>query len=337
MIYMVNADKHEGRDVWRCSARGVVTVNGSTGFSEVICDKESFAPIKSHWKHSLLGEASAVYGPTSVEIKTVGKPEPRTIEFAPPVFDNEQAGQLFRRLPLEVGYKTNIPIITILGSGRIDLALEVQGKETLEVPAGKFECYKLDLGIVGQTFWISTDKNRYLVRFAAGGLTADLTKIEHRKPGETTAFKGADFSVTLPAGWHAYSPVDPSKKDQTDAVLLDPRAIAHAELVVKPKDTLKEEQRKSPRAWAESAVEELKKRLSGFQVRQMGIEEQTIGNAAAAALVADFLNDGKKQTMYRVAAFGEKSAANLRLTVEADKFDEARKDFDAIVKSLELK
>jgi hypothetical protein len=53
--------------------------------------------------------------------------------------------------------------------------------------------------------------------------------------------------------------------------------------------------------------------------------------------VADFLDDGKKQTMYGVAAFGEKSAANLRLRVVADKFDEARKDFDAIVKSLELK
>jgi hypothetical protein len=337
MICMVEADKHEGKDVWRCSNRGIVTINGGNGYSEVLCEKESFAPIRSHWKHSLLGEASATYTSNTVEIMTVGNKEPRKIEFNPPMFDNEQCIALFRRLPLEVGYKTNLPIVSILGTGQMEIALDVPSKEMLEVPAGKFECYKLVLSPIGQTFWISTDKNRYPVRFSAGGVTTDLAKIEHRKPGETKKVTSEHFSFTLPDRWHAYMPEDPSKKGESEAALLDPTASAIAEVSARAKDTLKVEHQKSPLAWTESYVDVFKKRLADFKVRDKGLQEQQIGDRTVATLVADFTDDGKKKTLYGVAAFGEKSAATVRLTADADKFDVLRKDFDTIVKSLELK
>ena len=41
----------------------------TTSYSEVLCDKETFAPIRSHWMHSIIGEADAVYKEDSVEIK----------------------------------------------------------------------------------------------------------------------------------------------------------------------------------------------------------------------------------------------------------------------------
>jgi hypothetical protein len=66
------------------------------------------------------------------------------------------------------------------------------------------------------------------------------------------------------------------RRNQTAAVLLDPKAISRAEFV-EAQDTLKEEQRKSPKAWTESAIEEFKKRLSDFQVREQGVEETKLG------------------------------------------------------------
>ena len=337
MIYMVDAVEHEGKDVWRCSTRGLVTVNDASSYSSVICDKESFSPIHSLWKHSMIGEAEAEYMTGSVAIDVVGKEEPINIEFAPPVFDNEQAFELFRRLPLAVGYKATIPIITSLGGNKIELPVNVHKTETLSVPAGTFECYKLELSLVGQTFWISTDEHRYVVRFAAGGVTADLAKIDQRKPDETEPIHGDEYSFMLPTGWLVYQPTETSKKQEGVKVfLLDPLAEARAEVEVRPKHTLREEQRESPKAWTESVLDDFKNISTDFKLREPGLTDMEVNGRSATALVADFTKNDKKTTVYGVAVFGEKSAATLRLTAEADKFDELRKDFDKIVESFEV-
>ena len=67
-----------------------------------------------------------------------------------------------------------------------------------------------------------------------------------------------------------------------------------------------------------------------------GSSTRTVGGHPATEIVADFTDDGKKMRMLGVAVIGEKSAATLRFTAEADKFDELRKDFDAIVESFRL-
>src|SRR3989304_2079937 len=125
MIYMVDGAEHDGTEVLRCSTRGLVTVSDANSYSEVFCEPESFQPIKSFWKHSQLGEATAVYGDTSAVITVVGKDKTFTIDFTPPVFDNEQGVELFRRLPLAVGYKTTISIITSLGGNKGQLRVGV--------------------------------------------------------------------------------------------------------------------------------------------------------------------------------------------------------------------
>jgi hypothetical protein len=191
--------------------------------------------------------------------------------------------------------------------------------------------------LLGQTFWISTDEHRYVVRFAAGGVTADLAKIDQRKPGETESVRGVDYSLTLPAGWLAYQPAETSKKQEgAKAYLLDPRADARAQVEVRPKHTLKEEQRESPKAWTESVIDDFKNMTTDFSVREPGLNDVKVDGRPATALVADFTQQGKKMTVYGVAVFGEKSAATLRLTTEADKFDELRPDFDKIVESFEV-
>ena len=199
MIYMVDAAKHDGHDVTRCSTRGMVTINNASSYSWVLCESENFQPLESFWKHSLLGEARAEYGETSVKIDAVGKDKPFTIAFEPPVFDNEECVELFRRLPLAVGYKTTLTVITSLGGSQIKIPISVPATESITVPAGTFECYKLELGLVNQTFWISNDEHRYVVRFAAGGVSADLAKVWQAEPDKGETVVGEGFSLTLPA------------------------------------------------------------------------------------------------------------------------------------------
>ena len=64
------------------------------------------------------------------------------------VYDNEEVVQLMRRLPLAADYKTTLHIFTGLGGGNIiPLEAKVTGQEKVEVPAGTFDCYKVELSM----------------------------------------------------------------------------------------------------------------------------------------------------------------------------------------------
>ena len=60
-----------------------------------------------------------------------------------------------------------MPIVATLMGNLIPLELDVKEKEEITTAVGTFDCWKLELNI-GQTFWISDDANRYLVRFEGG-------------------------------------------------------------------------------------------------------------------------------------------------------------------------
>jgi Flp pilus assembly protein TadD len=60
-------------------------------------------------------------------------------------------------------------VVNTLSSTVAALKLEVIGKETVTVPAGTYDCFKIELSN-GQTVWYSSDPHRYFVKlFAEGG------------------------------------------------------------------------------------------------------------------------------------------------------------------------
>ena len=163
-----------GKKIWRVGRR---MTGGGEMLSSVDVEADTFKPLASYWKHTLLGEASAVFKPGEVEITTASSKEPKTVRPDKGVYDNEEFMHMMRCLPLQIGYKTTIPTITTLGGGAvIPVGLEVTAKEMVEVPAGKFDCFKIPLSI-GQTFWITDDAHRYLVKFEGGGATGSLARV----------------------------------------------------------------------------------------------------------------------------------------------------------------
>ena len=166
-----------GQRIWRCSSHTVLA--GTQSVSHVEVDADTFSPIHSVWKHTLLGEVDAVYYSDHADLKTAGKEEVTKLDFDAPVIDNEEAVEWMRRLPLADGYVINQPVLSSLGSQVVPIKWEVSGPEKVEVPAGTYNCYKIKLSI-GQTFWYSSDTNRYLVKFESGGANAELTGVTHR-------------------------------------------------------------------------------------------------------------------------------------------------------------
>jgi len=332
-VYRVDSERHEGKEAWRCRTRSFVPLNGMQSSSTVLAEKESFAPISSRWMISLLGNVEAVYRPQVVVVKDLLKKTEHEIALDGPVFDNEQAAELFRRLPLAVGYKTTVPIVSTLTS-KIPLGLEVTGKETLEVPAGKFECFKVALNI-GQTFYISTDEHRYAVKFEAGGAIGELTHTYQLEPGKPLKFDGRGFSLTLSEGWFAYAPMPVKKDDPEKAFLLDSDGAATAWIVAKSPKA--EEKGKSIKQRIEAEIGEVKPTLKDFHVRADGVKQRTVADKPAFSVVADYTDGDKKMVMYGANVLGDKLELQFVAMIAADRFEAFLPEFDKLVESLQLK
>ncbi|MEQ8616174.1 MAG: tetratricopeptide repeat protein [Lacipirellulaceae bacterium] len=333
-VFRVAETEREGKTYWKCSAWQTVTINGMSGKSHVLADYATFAPIESRWKHTLLGDSKAKYSEGKVEIDLINKEEPVTLEFDEPVYDNEQAALAFRRLPLKEGYKTTMEISAILTATRIPLGMEVTKVETIKTPMGEFECFKLELDIA-QNFWISNDEHRYIVRFEAGGVVADLTEVRPYKPNQATEVKRPYFSVTLPPDWYAYTPEQPDD-DSPETTLIDPTASLNSRIEAGPLNNVKDDH-DSTEAWLEESIENYRKRTKDFAVSSEGIQSIKVGDREAVSAVFEYSDGSKAKKARRVCLFGETSAVNLRFTSNAEDFDRLQPEIEKILASLRIK
>jgi hypothetical protein len=323
-----------GRKIWRVGAR---LMAGPQSVSSVDADAETFLPLASHWKHSMLGEVTAVYRPGEVEIKRVGSTQPTTTPIEGIVMDNEEAMHAMRRLPLQVGYKTALPIISTLGGGNlISIGLEVLAKETVEVPAGKFDCFKVHLGLVNQDFWFSDDAHRYLVKFEAGPVTAQLVSIAQRKPGESVKFHDDELGIsfTAPADWVIWRARNGQPPKQELIRTLDPGADTDdGGMRLFATDSLSDAAQKSARAWAE---EELAKNKN-VKVRPDSWKNYTIDGRTGVACTIEYTESGKPRVQFLLRVLGPKESELFVLTSAPDKFDALKAQFDTILTSYRTK
>jgi hypothetical protein len=118
-----------------------------------------------------------------------------------PAIDADESVFMIRRLPLAVGYKTTIPVTAGLPIPA-QTELSVTGIEAVQVPAGKFNCYKVSFTRLGQTLWIAVDGARPLVKFQSGNVEAELVKTW----GATNPLDSALAFVTA-AGWFVSNPL----------------------------------------------------------------------------------------------------------------------------------
>ena len=320
-----------GQRIWRCSSHTVLA--GTQSVSHVEVDADTFSPIHSVWKHTLLGEVDAVYYSDHADLKTAGKEEVTKLDFDAPVIDNEEAVEWMRRLPLADGYVINQPVLSSLGSQVVPIKWEVSGPEKVEVPAGTYNCYKIKLSI-GQTFWYSSDTNRYLVKFESGGANAELTGVTHRTPGEKAAYADGTngFSLTGPAGW-SFDRQEADTKGTTKVTIIDPEGSTDSSLTVSTLDILKPEEKKSLRDYAYLQIAKAAKTYKDFQTRANGWKDRTIAGQPAVSVIADYTQGKTKKVGYGIWSFGQTNAVYFEMLTSAKDFDALQPKMDAIIDS----
>ena len=321
----------DGRKAWRVGRR---MSGGGHMLSSVDVDPENFHPVASYWKHTLLGAVSAVFKNGEVEMRREGGGELVSARPAKTVYDNEQVMHMLRRLPLEVGYKSKIPVITTLGGGAVlPIGIDVPKKESVDAPAGKFDCFKVTLD-VGQSFWISDDKHRYLVKFDAGGAHAHLSSITHRKAGTPVSFADNTLGVsfTAPADW-VIQPDSKPEKSKTVIHLLDPAADAeHVVLEIFGTDSIPAAARQSPRAMADHSLREnLGKELQDLKVRPNSWKPILVAGRAAVSCHADFKRRDKAMVLFAVYSVGPNNSETFVLACEPEKLEGLQKSVEQII------
>jgi hypothetical protein len=324
-----------GKKVWRV---GRLMSGGGQSISTVEVDADTFRPITSHWKHSMIGEVSAVFSADEAELRRPGSPEMQKVTLDKTVFDNEECFHLLRRLPLKVGYKSTVPVITTLGGGVvIGLDVEVDKKETIEVPAGKFDCLRLQMKVPPTTFWFSDDEHRYLVKFDGGGAVGELTSISQRKLGASYPYvnEATGVSFTLPADWVVQFRAKDKPAAPDSYALTDAKADAEAAVVdLYATDSMKDESRKSPRAWAEAEIKtNYSKALKDLKVRADSWKDTTVAGQPAVSFLADYTDSGKPRVGHVVFFVGPKVSGQLMLAAAPEKLDGLKGAFDGVVSS----
>ncbi len=154
---------------------------------------------------------------------------------------------LLRRMPLDPGNGSTIWLLAPGSAKFTALKATAAGVESVTVPAGTFECYKVRLtadesaGVPappfssvssdwgrpaeGETLWYSTTGARPLIRMEFGELRGELTSLRTSEPQGTTTYRdiGTGFSFSLPAGWiyHARAAIG---GDGNSVDLIDPES-----------------------------------------------------------------------------------------------------------------
>src|SRR5882724_11549687 len=281
---------------------------GVQSFSRVEVDAESFKPLSSRWKHTLISDVAATYANDHAVLRTVGKEGIKQLDLDGVIYDNEEAVQLMRRLPLEDHYKTSLRFLSSLAGTVVPVKLEVSGPEKVTVTAGNFDCYKVELNI-RQTFWYSADAHRYLVKFAANGVVAELAAINQRKAGHPVNYQDSahSFSITAPPDW-AFCGIDKPDKGSAAVLILDPDATGLCSLKVLSLEKLKPAERKSARDWAQQLIADHSDEKD-FKVRADSWKERAVAGHPGVSFIADYVEGKEKKIVYAVCAFDEANAA----------------------------
>ncbi len=328
----------DGDAIWRLGLRrfyGVSPENQSSTVMEM--RREDFTPVRSRLNNSQIGRFDLDFLPGEVVVRSYGRSggsRDRSVKVGQQVYDTEMRFHLLRRLPLRVGYQAVLPSITSLGEV-FDLPLEVTSREEVEVPAGTFECFRLEMPLLSQTFFIATGPRRELVKIEAPGLTVGLVETLERRADEPVVYRDpdVDFSVTLPAGWHVYPPC-PASKVPVSVQLIDPEA--EVQLACVEAATLPDGE-PTPRSLAQGSIDYNRRGIAGLEVDEESWNQRQVAGHPAISWVSTHDAGKDRIARHETVVAGESRYLKLTFITTRERLDDLRETFDEIAGDLAVR
>jgi tetratricopeptide (TPR) repeat protein len=305
-----------------------------TVWSRVEADRDTLRPIAASFSSPYIGEDKVDYQSGTARMQVKGQ-EPKVFTLEGPIFDNEEWAFWFRRLPLAAGYKTILPLMGPF-RGPIKISMNVVALEDVQVPAGKFRCYKAELPEIHQVLWIAIDGARSIVKMETMGVTVELVSVR-RVDSAPVNYQNAKIGLSFTAapGWIVWP--DEPEKDETQLSLLDPECKGAVYIRLKEKKAEKSEIAQQLRTAVDEQTEKHTKFLKDYKIRPAMTQNRQIGGSAALSSVAEFIDDKKEMVEYTTWVRSENIMLSFSAVVEASGFDEFRKRIDPILGTVKIK
>ena len=278
-------------DFWKLSSYNYLSTSDSQQYSQVEANTKDFRPISSHVVN-LLGDFQARYEPNKIKLisdSLEGKKE-KVFDVNGAVYDNEQIIHLLRLEPLDENYKKNFKVFSGMNGKILNYSVETAGKEQVDVSAGKFDCFRLNMKMsadgvepLEHSIWISADQHRYLVKYIASmSAIMELQQVMQVAKNSPAVYKNEQLGCgfALPPDWEYYEHI-------AGAIyfieLFSPELKARGALGVLPSG----EGRDDAKEIARSDSEKFKGLLEKFSLRGE-VTETTVSGVKASQYIADF-------------------------------------------------
>ena len=312
------------------------------GLARLEADAETFVPIRfEHRERGPNGTFEIRYASGRAEVTTRGTTSAVALKAA--AFDRWQVLPLLRRLPLEPGFSTTVPVFSS-STGVVDARIKVVGRETLTVPAGTFECHKVTvtLGPVYTTdepYWISADEHRYPVREGSTYLR-DLTKIARWDAASRPTFDDAAWGVSVspPVGW-LFTRSTPRDDESSFSVgFTSPDADVSCGIEFQSEAGYSWRREWRPREAAEAGLKSRTTARPSHAVRASSWSDAPVAGLPAARYLADYRDNTSDKDMTEYAAYVRSQATVAEVSCRAPRavFDVRKAEMEALLESLRL-
>lgn len=338
LLYIPRLIQQGGKQIWQLDSYQIVPISNSVQFTRVEADATTMAPSAGRTINQL-GDFVAAYEPDKVTLSMTakGKTTTKDIAISGPVFDNEEALMLIRRLPLAEGYSTRFQIFPVISGTVVDCQIDVVGTEDITVPAGSSKCWMVKLAVYSgitkaleHTLWFSADEKKQLMKYDAGTAIMELEKTTTIPAEAAIADEKTGVSMTLPNGWFGYH--------------ADNGGYATMWMFVNEGlETWSSFQAKAPGGAGEDLskavdgdIEVLKGFFKNYVPRAGSRVNLTIAGIPAIKYTADYTEDDKAMVEYRTYAMDKSMVYWFVFRTEKDLFDGKKAAYDAMVSSFAI-
>jgi len=325
-----------------------LTRQWTTASAVIDLSPEAFQPTRRRFHHPDAGlDLEASYTPAAVDLVRNSKAAAR-IPTPKGAYDYDQLIHLIRRLPLQGGYSTALPVLDRYQPLLHEVRLNVVGRENVTVPAGTFETFRVAVALTAgygpQQLWYSTDSRRLPVKVQEkdasgyGSLaTWELAQLGATDGQQRVTFRdeSTGLGLSAPPGWF----VVPSSQlsEPLRVHIIDPSARALGFLRVQsisaknPAHTPVEVAREH----AEWAVKHYR---GGYTLDDNRVETFTVGGMTAARLTGRYRNlGGRRKVDHRVFLVHRGHRINVNwVAVDEDVWEDLRAAAEDVVQTLRM-
>lgn len=299
-------------------------------YSVAVVDAATMIPLVGRIL-SFQTDLEARYAADKIEVlnlKDSAQP-PKQIAATGAVYDVVQIIPLLRCLPLREKFQVAIPLFVPLSGSFINVKFSVVDRETMTVPAGSFDCYKVVMTADGNAaadwmFWISADNHAYPVKAYIDANAFELKSVEVVGKNQLVNFQDSKSGISLSAPRQWYLSVSAGNYLSFSAPELN--SSLHV--------TVSE---RKPELGSGSRVIELLK-ASPFQVRLQTRESVTVAGLTGMRFIADTRDvaSGESTIEYIYSLFSQTNTYTFSFQTGKDNFDKMKSAFESIISSLRV-